>query len=577
MQASLPFSLSIVLLLIIASYIRLYFSVDLEDESFYITLPYRFILGDHPIQNESSICQFAGILIYPFYKLFYCLQHNTQGIVLYGRHLFFIFYSVLGWLTYTVLKKELSKNVALLFSCICILYVPYNVLGLSYNTLAMFFFTAAAFLSLLDYQNKFKGKSNLILAGFLYSLSVFSYPPLIFPALISTLVIASTNGYRRTFINFLVGCIPVVLVSLFLLIEFRSELLNIYYWLKQTGHTNKDSSVLSSLFNSWLYYILFFKTLIFCTIGLITFNLYQCHKITIHNPTVKSVILGWGYLSLILLPFSFLIGYTVKSFQLHNHFILYNLLINLSLLAPFYYLLTNKSDFSKKLFLIIWVPSFAAGFVTSFLSNTGLLNGMVGLFPAFIASAILIYLALKKFFYDDLSETVSIPMQSCLKILPSLSIFAFLGMLVFFKFAVIVRSPPLSQLQSPVAVGPYKFLYTSYAMSAFLEGINEDLTYVIQTYHPKNVLVYPKTFGLYLASNLRPLTNSIWLESQFDNQMTLDYFERYGQKPELVILINSILSHNQDDNLLKFITSGEYLELLNKDVYSIYILKKLIH
>ena len=36
------------LLVIIAAYWRLYYSVEFTDEAFYVAIPYRFVLGDRP-------------------------------------------------------------------------------------------------------------------------------------------------------------------------------------------------------------------------------------------------------------------------------------------------------------------------------------------------------------------------------------------------------------------------------------------------------------------------------------------------------------------------------------------------
>lgn len=560
----------LVLFLIFASYIRIYYGVDIQDESFYITLPYRFLLGDIPIVNESSICQFAGIILFPFYKLFYNVQHNSQGIVLYSRHLFFIFYSLLGYLAFSIFRKELSKNEALLFACLCLLYVPYNILTLSYNTLSMLFFTAGSFFAFADYQEKFVGNRNLILSGLFYSLAVFSYPPLILAVAVCTIMIAFQNNYKRALLNLFLGSLPVLIMSLLFALKFKTNLLNIYYWLKATGHTDNKSLSITTLMD-FVKIFWFFKLVAFFSLGLIIFNLVQYKKNWFSNSVIRKTMMVWGYSSLLLLPLSTLILYFVFYIKTQNHFLLFLAPINLSLFAPLYFLLTNKPHFSKKLFFYIWIPSLIAGIITATVSGTGFLNSMVGLFPAFIVSVLVIYLALMKFFHDDISNSEFKPY---LKILSSVFLLTLLSFLIYYKFAIVIRDNSIKFLESQITSGPYKFIHTSYTRNMYLERINEDLAFTINIYHPKNIFVYPRNFGTYLITNLKPSTNSIWIEQGHDNSVTLNYFQKV-QQPEIAVYFKG-LTNESEDPLFHYISSKDYLELISRKQYSIYVLNKLI-
>ena len=75
------------------TYGRLYYGVDLTDESFYVAVPYRFALGARPLIDETNIVpQTPGLLLYPFLKLWDSLV-GLDGVMLYARHLHLLFFA----------------------------------------------------------------------------------------------------------------------------------------------------------------------------------------------------------------------------------------------------------------------------------------------------------------------------------------------------------------------------------------------------------------------------------------------------------------------------------------------------
>ena len=54
---------------IVFTWQRLFVGLDLQDESFYIVVPWRWALGDTPFVNEQNLAQVGGLLEYPFIKL----------------------------------------------------------------------------------------------------------------------------------------------------------------------------------------------------------------------------------------------------------------------------------------------------------------------------------------------------------------------------------------------------------------------------------------------------------------------------------------------------------------------------
>ena len=78
------------------TYTRLFFGIDFTDESFYIAVPLRFVMGARPLIDETNVVQQTpGIILYPFVKVYVAL-FGLDGIVLFARHLHLLFSAVIA-------------------------------------------------------------------------------------------------------------------------------------------------------------------------------------------------------------------------------------------------------------------------------------------------------------------------------------------------------------------------------------------------------------------------------------------------------------------------------------------------
>ena len=136
-----------VLILLGAVGIRIFFGVDFTDESLYVALPYRFILGDKPFADELSTTQTAGIIIKPALQLFCQIMGSSDGIVLFTRGLHYLLSVIVAALTYFIIRPYLKTSEALLTSLLPVMFIPFNIQSLSYNTLASLLLQACLFLS----------------------------------------------------------------------------------------------------------------------------------------------------------------------------------------------------------------------------------------------------------------------------------------------------------------------------------------------------------------------------------------------------------------------------------------------
>ena len=162
------------------TYVRLYYGVDLTDESFYIAVPYRFALGARPLIDETNIVpQTPALLLYPFVKLWQSLI-GLEGIVLYARHLHLLFSGTVALALFLSLRRILGdRPLSAVLAGSAIAFVPFGIHALSYNTFASGFFAAGCFLGAAWLWGG--SRRSLVAAGTAHGLAIFAYPTFAIP------------------------------------------------------------------------------------------------------------------------------------------------------------------------------------------------------------------------------------------------------------------------------------------------------------------------------------------------------------------------------------------------------------
>lgn len=570
--------ISFFLIVLLASYFRIYFGVYFTDESFYIAIPYRFILGNIPLKDEYSICQFAGILLYPFYYLYLLVHHSTNAIILFSRHLYFVFFTLLSGFCFYTFKNELRWRLALLTALYCLAFNFCNIALLSYNTLATFFLTCGCLCNYQIYQQRSGNGFYYIASGFCFSLASFVYPPLIIVALISYLIL-SLRDWQKTLVCFNLGAIPILLLSIVLIYHAGlTALINTYLYLVDTGYTQRLSNSIYSLYELWKIYtsgkgIILSLLGIYCLASLlqytlkfsINFNkniLLLLERILIYSALLIPIILITTYLQQLIHRYE-----NVSSWDFVTD--CYTLLINLSLLAPIYLKALPNKPFIKNLLISIWLPSLTAGFITGFFSKNGLPNIMVGFFPALIAISIILGQAYKELCIRTTNKEY---MMKIANLFPYFITVILLSILIINKYTFNYQDSPIYQLTQQINRGPFKYLYTASAQNNFNQQYAQDINQIQYLYKPNSILIYPGFSAGYLYSNLLPVTNSVWLFDLSDkvSHTTITYLSQRKAHPDIVVIMKNDV-HDPNDALVNFVKNSNYSLIKLRDVYLIYI------
>lgn len=130
------------------------------DESFYLTIPHRYSMGDVPFADEWHLSAMTGFLQLPFVWI-YTHIFGTEGIILASR----IFYVFIHAATAVVIYSRVYKKGILSIAACLLLFIfaPYNIMQLCYNSMGIDLIVLSGIL--LATANYRSSKAQLIISG----------------------------------------------------------------------------------------------------------------------------------------------------------------------------------------------------------------------------------------------------------------------------------------------------------------------------------------------------------------------------------------------------------------------------
>lgn len=149
-----------------------------NDESFYLSIPYRLCQGDSLFANEWHLSQMAGFLLFPFVKLYLAIFKSTEGIIISFRYLYIVIQSIISLLIFVRFKKE-SRIGAAVASIAFFIYAPFSINALSYNSMGIILLVLTSLLFLTD-GTDFKKIISLFVSGICFAGAVLCCPYLVF-------------------------------------------------------------------------------------------------------------------------------------------------------------------------------------------------------------------------------------------------------------------------------------------------------------------------------------------------------------------------------------------------------------
>ncbi|MGJ0507551.1 MAG: hypothetical protein ACR652_10510 [Methylocystis sp.] len=536
------FSAIIALLIFLLSYARIYYGISFTDEAYFIAIPWRFIHGDSPFQTElATLFGMFSFISYPFFKIFYLLRGSAEGIVLYARHLYFVFELLVAAGVFYFSRTFVRTPEALLVASCVIAFVPFNVQGLSYNTLACGFLTLGLFAGAQGVLAN--SILRLALSGWLLTYGAIVYLPLVPVAFLAFVLLVRTD--RRAFLPFFVG----TLLALCSLTPFLSYATwdairnNLDYTLSigvQGGGWRKPLRVIwDTLHYLWPSIL---------GSGFLVFLIQR------KGDNLLRLI------ALLLLPIVLVVvnGMSAKPGSATYAYVGHGYVLGLALIGVWLYPFLNAEH--KKLFMLVWVPSGLAAAIMGYSSSNGYINVGIGLLAGGICSLILLIALLTQKGEHQLVFPRWIGVA-----VPSLAACA----LVLYQYSSVYCDSALPRLTTEVASGPFKYIRTTPEKAAFIE----DVAYWVRrvSAQSRSIIFYYDFPAGYLMTDMKPATNAIWLfqPSNYRNintSMLSQYIS--ATPPDIIFKFRHVFQVDKYDN--QFNDDGYPIDVLaNSGGYTI--------
>jgi hypothetical protein len=486
---------------------RLWYGVDLTDESFYVALPWRFAGGATPFVDETTVAQQAALLVYPF-VLAYRTFVGVDGVVLFVRHLEFLFSLLVGGAVVVSLRRTVGHGAALLLAACAVAFAPFDIHSLSYNTLGTGLLTVGCLLGTLPVDRR----RWLAVAGISHGLAVFAYPSLAVAVAVcfAARVAVEPRRWRTLVLGYAAPSAMMAAAAMGAVVAEAGlhRVVDGYdRSTKYLGHAGSLAKLGDVFQHEWA--TLHFWYLLFPALALLGAAWLR------RRPLALPLLLA--------LPFLVLPGSLDRTLISPRYTATLEYVATFGALALPLAALAWRRPEARRLFAVVWLPAFAGGLATAYSSNNGSVNFGVGFFPAiFVTGALLLWL-----WRDSLAPRVRPPVWPVL-VVPALLVA--LGWQLY-------REGPLSTLTT-TAAGPYAGLQTSENKVLFLAELQRDLDRV----GPSCRIAFFKDFPAgYLLSHSRPDTDSAWVltvrrtKTAPYQQELVDYWTRHGFPDILVV------------------------------------------
>lgn len=517
---------------------RLFSGVDLEDESGWLVVPWRWALGDTPFVDEENLAQVTSFLVYPFVKAFALLRGNdVTGLVLYGRHLYLGLALVVGAITYVVLRRLLRRQLALVIAALSVALLALDSPQISSTGLAAALLTLGALLGLRSVTEP-PARPWALASGVAFGLAVVAYPTLLFVV-----------PFFAVFLSFALGRRALAIVEHGAFIR------------------PPDPPGPPTGRNAWLVLSAWALggVLVFVPVGLLlasfgTTNLARCWRYTLSagrtlgqlGGSAKASEVAAGLVSLFWSR-PYLLAGAVAAYLVYRRWprIGRGLLLGLpaalavaaqrpgtgtaallliaAALAPycFVFLPSERRADGGRLLIWVWAPTLLAGAMAAYTSSLGAIQAAMGVVPAVLTGAVFVAWALE-----------SVPWPSAR--------FPWLGLVFLVALLAVAVSLPLVREQSRAAQtttrftsGPWWGISTGRDEHAFVSRLAADLT--TQAAQGGRLLVFYGGSGAYLLWPGDVATNSYWIRSGSGGEMgalpsaTVAALRRHRVVPDVVL------------------------------------------
>jgi len=492
------------------------------DENFYLSTPYRLVLGDALLAHEWNSSQLFSFLSYPSLKFLIYINGSSSGIFLSFRY-FFVAAQLLCAVYLYISLRHVQTVGALIGALLMLLYAPLHIMSLSYNTICLLLLPAAC-VTMLRFH---KARASAFISGLLFAGAVICCPYLVALYLLYTLlcIIAPLKKHLEYsafspsyWLLFTVAC--AVLAAIFLaFILSRASLQDCVAALPKIF---TDSESLNSTF---------------------FFQLFKYAESIYGNFWFNSYSLSWPILALVLAldknRLKHRVWYLIPAMLITAGYFAYYifedrtvnyLMFPMNILGFFACFLCKKRDMRP--FVLIYVPGIIYSLCIHFASNLALMSIASAMTVSGIASAIYICTLAKELITEDkrfLPQLVGLGLL--------LAMLMQLSVLVWFRSRYTMWDGDTSELSVTLSEGPQKGIITTQEKADRYYRLIEDTAAMRQAPAQTVLYLYTDTW-LYLMDDSQMGSFSSWVSYLYpkeDMARLESYWQLYPEKvPDII-------------------------------------------
>lgn len=478
----------------IAVYLRLFYGLDLTDDSFYVGLPYAFTLGHRPFVDELATHQFAGLLLLPAVKAYLGVVGSNTGLVLFARHLYFAASLSSALLARDTLSEIFGRRVGNLAAALSLSFIPFLLPSLSYNSIACLGMLAGTML-LASACLPGRSPTRLGFGVVCVALASFAYPPVLVAAIVALVLglagfcfVRESELRRKAFSIVSATGLSAGVAALALIYQYDG-----FAELERLADLNAAFAVQGGGLEKLLLIRGEFALQGHYLIALLAVLLAVLSGVRwIRQPQAAAAVAALIGPALLAVEFFFYLPhrepFTTVPF----------VLMTLGVLSPVGVWLVRGglSRHASIALLVISISSITGAAIVLWATSNGLRNGALGLLPAYLVTLGCIALL----------RPPNFPRSPFVFTALATSLLAFQILQIWTH---VYRDRPLWELTSTIDRGAWSGIHTTEAKKAFVETFEEDLARVRGD--AETVLFMDYFPAGYLLSDLRPRTPTIWL------------------------------------------------------------------
>jgi hypothetical protein len=447
--------------------------VDLYDETIYVVLPYRFVLGDRPFVDEINPIQTAALVTTPLVRALVALLGGTEGLVLATRLAMLAVELGVAALAFAVLRARVGVAAALVIAVAGVVLAP-RPADLGYASLLSTLLTAGLLLAVLARERARPGW--LAAAGATLGLACVAFPPAVLALAASGVGLLRGRAGRWVRVALLAGgALAMVLLFAPALADVGPATLG--YTQEHLGARGTWTRRLARIpEHAWA------ATPIAFVLGLV---------VVAALALARGVPARVGALLAGALPLLASVDLAHKSGPWSTALV--------ALAAPIVALPLRREPWMRTLLLAVWAPAALVGLAQAYLASSG-----VPFAGHALAPAALVTLAAASALGARAVEGAGGVARA---LVPLLAPCAFAVVLLRAETRVQNEAPPALRTQR-VASGPFRGLATTPAKRALLEGLGADLAPLDDG--KRRLLCYFLFPAGYLMTTMRPAADNAW-------------------------------------------------------------------